>query len=671
MLNITQNDYNVIKQRYTERYIKLNLLDFQYRIVDEISGNMVSCNVSCDTNSDLRRSCSVSLVVTDNSFDIKAGGKIFLDRYIQVYIGLKNIRTDEIQWYNQGIYLIDAPTWQYDAMNNTLSFSGLDLMSKLTGARNGQLEGLPTVIAQGESVREAMIATLQLGGFSKYIISECTNRDGSIQAVPYDIEISQGGYVYDILSALRDILPQYQIYFDVDGVFHYELILNGEDEPVLIDDDIWNAVEISENISTDFTSVKNYVEVYGRTHDIEYYPSAISIGDDSLPEGYTEVTYLKSYGAQYINTEYAPTSNAMKIIIDFEYTASHTDSSLFGSQGVSRTFSIVPYGTPSFYVGRIEGALSYNAQLNTRYVLEVETDKSGGLSTTWNGVKITGQYSDALEMGYPIYIFANNMAGQYAAQFTSMKLYSFKMYDNGVLVRNFIPCIGTGNVNGLYDTVTKKLYQNAGSDSFSTGTIVEHNDATINMTIAELTTLSEYTTIGFTTPDAVEGNIQLAVNSFSAKYLVDSDGSHITSLENNVYYVARYQSDGTWLFLGHLQAQAIWKDENPESPFYVNSSVGVIREVLCGGDYDNIMSDELALERAKIEIYWKCRLNDSITLNIIPIPWMDVNIVVSHAPKDSDEQNRYIIKSYSCDYSSVSSIMSVNMITFYPYYPMY
>lgn len=474
MLNITQNDYNIIKQRNVERYVKLNLLDFQYRVVDEISGNILTCSMQCDADSDLRRSCSVSLVVANKTFDIQPGGHIWLDKYIQVYIGLKNIYTDEIQWYNQGIYLIDAPSWQYNATNNTLTFSGLDLMSKLTGERNGQLAGIPTTIKQGESVREAMIATLKLGGFTKYIISECTNRDGSIQAVPYDIEIDQGGYVFDILSALRDILPQYQIYFDVDGVFHYELIPSGEDEPVLIDDDTWDSVLIEENINTDFSSVKNYIEVYGRTHEPEYYPSEISV--------------------------------------------------------------------------------------------------------------------------------SNNV---------------------------------------------------------------------ITMAITKLTELAEYNLIGFTPNASVSGNIQLNVNDFGAKDLVDSNGSHITSLENNVYYVAQYQKNGTWLFLGHQQARATWADENPDSPFYINGTVGQIREVLCGGDYDNIMSDELALDRAKIEIYWKCRLNDSLTLNVIPIPWIDVNIVVSHATKDNTTQNRYIVKSYSVEYGDVSANMSITMISFYPYYPIY
>ena len=474
MLNITQNDYNIIKQRINERYIKLNILDFQYRTVDEISGNMISCSVQCDADSDLRRSCSVSLVVLDNSFDIQSGGKIWLDKYIQLYIGLKNIYTQEIQWYNQGIYLIDAPTWKYDTTNNTLSFSGLDLMSKLTVVRNGQLQGIPTVIKQGESVREAMIATLALGGFTKYVISECINRDGTIQAVPYDIEINQGGYVYDILAKLRDILPQYQIYFDADGVFHYDLIPSGDNEPVVITDDIWKNILIGEDISTDFASVKNYIEVYGYTHDPEYYPSEISV-----------------------------------------------------------------------------------------------------------------------------------------------------------------------------------------------------SGATITMTITKLTALSENIVIGFTPSSVVSGNIQLAVNEFGAKNLVDSNGNYITSLDANVYYVAMYQANNTWKFLGHQQAQATWSDTNPDSPFYVNGSVGIIRQVLCGGDYENIQSDELALERAKIEIYWKCRLNDSITLNVVPIPWIDVNLVVSHAPKDEVEEKRYIIKSYSVDYGSVESTMSVSMISYYGYYPMY
>ena len=62
---------------------------FQLQKVNEISGNLISCSVSGDGNSDLRHNCNVSLVVTNSSFDIKAGGQIWLDKYIQPYKPLR------------------------------------------------------------------------------------------------------------------------------------------------------------------------------------------------------------------------------------------------------------------------------------------------------------------------------------------------------------------------------------------------------------------------------------------------------------------------------------------------------------------------------------------------------------------------------------------------------
>ena len=436
-LNINQEDFNVVKQPFINKYLKLNVLNFNLSVVNEISGNLISFDVSVNADSDLRRSCSVSFVVTDSSFEPEPGSQVWLNNFIQPYVGYENIYTGEIQWYNQGIYLINTPTYFYDATNNTLSFQGLDLMSKLTGVRNGALPGVPTIIPQGSSVREAMIAAIKLAGFTKYVVNECTNTDGSIQAVPYDIQVNQGGYVFDIIKQLRDILPNYQVYFDVDGVFHYDQIPSGDNDPVLIDDTLWNDVNMSDNITTDFESVKNYIEVYGKSHTVNYFPSATSV--------------------------------------------------------------------------------------------------SGG---------------------------------------------------------------------------------------------------TLNLTIAGYTETAG-NMIGFVPTTKIVTSIYVKVNNGTARRLVDSAGNGVKNLDKDVYYVAVYQANNTYLFLGHQQAQAVATDDNPESPFYVDGSVGMIRQVLSGGDYDNIMSDELALQRAKLEIYWKCRLNDSIALTCIPIPWVDVNIVVSHGPKNS------------------------------------
>ena len=273
MISLTQQDYNILKQKYIRKYIKIDLLDFKYNIVDELSGNCISFSNTIDANSDLRRGCSVEMVITDSSFEIKAGSKIFLDRYIRPYVGYENNLTGEIIWYSKGIYLINSPSWRYNGATNVMSFDALDLMSKMTGLRNGYLEGIPTIISQGENVRKAIIDTIALAGFDKYIVEECqTENDyGEMveQKVPYDIEIDQGGTVYDILTALRDIMPNYEMSFDEDGVFHYQMIPTGDDEPNILDDDMLTELVMDEVINTDFENVKNYIEVYGHTWDVD------------------------------------------------------------------------------------------------------------------------------------------------------------------------------------------------------------------------------------------------------------------------------------------------------------------------------------------------------------------------------------------------------------------
>lgn len=491
-LNITQDDYNILKQSYIKQYIKLDLLDFNMNVVDELSGNLISFSVAVDANADLRRSCECSLVITDSSFEIKAGGKIFLDKYIRPWIGYENMRTGNIQWYNQGVYLINAPSYQYDAANYTLSFSGLDLMAKLTGLRNGELPGVPTKIPIGSDVRGAIIAALELGGFTKYIVSECKNVDDTIQEVPYDIEIAQGGTVYDILKELLDILPQYQMYFDVDGVFHYEPIPTGANDPVLIDDDAWRNILISESVSTDFENVKNYIEVYGKSHDIDHF------SDNTTIDGSTVTLHIPSL---------TPTE--------------------------------------------------------------------------------TGEFP-----------------------------------------------------------------------------------------------LQEWTLVGFVPPnDVTEGEVVLVVTAGASETeptvlgsykFVNKDGTAVTSLEKDKYYVGQFQANNTFLDIGQDQAVGTAYDNNPDSPFYVgdpvgSSSVGIIRHVCYSGEYDNITSNDLAKQRAELELYWRCRLNDSISLATIPIPWLDVNIIMSHAMKLQGEQKKYMIQSYNAQYGDTNS-MTISASSWYPYY---
>lgn len=656
MINIGAEDYNVLKQQYIKKYIRLELLDFQYNIVDELSGNMTKCSINVDSNSDLRRSCDLGFVVTTSTFDIKAGSKLWLDKFVRPYVGYENMRTGEIQWYNQGIYLVNNPQWSYNASTNEISMQALDLMSKLTGLRNGNLEGIPTKIAKDENVREAIIKTIELGGFTKYICEECKTKDGTIVPVPYDIEIDVGGTIYDILTGLRDIMPNYQIYFDINGVFHYEPIPLAYDDPVLIDDDLFNNVLISENINTDFESVKNYVEVLGHTWDVDYYsPSeSTTVSGGTITPTFADLKELQNDTAVGITLP-SDITNVDKITIDFLGNNDVVDiddkpikelskdtewifQCVAGEKGkLPSTYRKLEYIQSSgkqyidtgvivkditeikvdFQAVTILSGENQYASSWVDYSNHIQIGINGNTFIDSGGVTYSQTSSVTARtqaVGVPLgavnlhlYLFAQSESTG-ALHYSSGRIFSCQITTADGLVRNFVPCKNPDGVIGMYDVVNDKFYQNSGSDTFIAGTDLGPGDGALPF----------------------------------------------------------------WRFMGHQQAQATSYDNNPSSPFYVgdpigSSSVGRIRIVLYGGEYDNIYSDDLAKQRADFEIYQRSRLNDSISMETIPIPWMDANIVISHRFGQKQEPSKYIVKSFSVDYST-GGTMTINAISWYPYY---
>jgi hypothetical protein len=59
-----------------------------------------------------------------------------------------------------------------------------------------------------------------------------------------------------------------------------------------------------------------------------------------------------------------------------------------------------------------------------------------------------------------------------------------QIYDDGVLVRDFIPCQDPNGVAGMYDTLNNKFYANAGTGDFVTGEVKETTDVYIKGTDA-------------------------------------------------------------------------------------------------------------------------------------------------------------------------------------------
>ena len=264
---IKGRQYNVALQQGRIIHSKIYILNYDLQRVAEIEGVVLDGGTfTIDATSDIRRTCSIQVAPTDSSFDLIAGdsveasvknanAKIWLDKYFQIFIGIEDEKNKRKPVYtNMGIYLIENPQQAYSADSNTLTISGVDMMAKLTGLRNGYLEGIEYQIKQGTDIKESMIATLQEAKIPKYAISRPSDvaplsDDGvtstATDTIQADIAISVGDTAYSLLSALNDVNANFQIYFDVDGTFKYNMIPSGHNEPIMVNDELWRKVLIS------------------------------------------------------------------------------------------------------------------------------------------------------------------------------------------------------------------------------------------------------------------------------------------------------------------------------------------------------------------------------------------------------------------------------------------
>ena len=274
-MDINQQEYNVAKQNGRIIHTKINVLNFDFQTVGEISGVVLDgSSYSIDATSDIRRTCNISLIPTDRSFNVEYGSKIWLDKYVQVFIGIEDaMNNNEIVYSNLGLYMVNNPNQVYDATNDTITIAGIDLMAKMTGMRNGYLEGITYQVPVNVGIKQVMTALIHDEcGFTKYSIDQ----PNPTILTPYEMSFGLGSTAYNILTQLRDINANYQTYFDQNGVFWFNKIPDGSNEQIMVDDDIWQKVLISYKKSYDFESVKNYIEVFGKTQDDGHTPYGVA-----------------------------------------------------------------------------------------------------------------------------------------------------------------------------------------------------------------------------------------------------------------------------------------------------------------------------------------------------------------------------------------------------------
>lgn len=253
---------DVSKQSIQEVYTKIELLNKYDNVIDEIEGIVTSGNISIDATSDIRRTCNLDMVLnSDNLIPEDRNSKIWYDKKFRLNIGIKNFATDEIEWYDKGIYCFNNPKMSLSNGDSTISIEGLDKVHIFTEEGGGAL-GNTTKINAGTPIFEAVKNLIGLVGEDNYIINDVENL-----VIPYDLSKGQDATVLDFLVEIRDLYMGYEFFYTVDGTFTWQKIRDRKNDNVeyIYTEDDGSVVSYAN--SPDWNNVKNKIIVWGAQFD--------------------------------------------------------------------------------------------------------------------------------------------------------------------------------------------------------------------------------------------------------------------------------------------------------------------------------------------------------------------------------------------------------------------
>lgn len=313
MTVITQEDLMLVLQQSAAPQtvkIKIEVLNSDKKILGTLYG-VVSGNVSINGEADIRRTANLVVQPTlTEKIKLTENSLLWLNKDIRMFVGLYNIRTKQYKYYPLGTYVYTNTSGTYNAISNQLSISCADFMKKLDGTKNGQLGAFmikfPAYeenedtgeIIKYNTIRNAVIEVLEkLAKITNYRIDDIGeykalpdyNEDWETyreeneawNAIPADQEFSSGCSVLSVLSAFRDLYPNYEMFFDIeDNAFTCQLKPMCYDDDVFLDYNFIRKILISENTSVEMTSVRNVCEVWGQVIEADFYTEICAYSDN-------------------------------------------------------------------------------------------------------------------------------------------------------------------------------------------------------------------------------------------------------------------------------------------------------------------------------------------------------------------------------------------------------
>lgn len=538
----SKKEFAMLKKHNKHLYCRLELLDKDLNVIDNLEGLTIDGSLSIDADSDIRHTFTSTIYLKQNEMISSYSVDEWIDKLVRVYIGI-GLSDKNIFWYSKGIYAFNQNGFSYNATEHSVSVSCVDLVAMLDGSLSGTLTGYQTVISTGTKISNAIIDTYKLSGMKECVVNYWN------RTVPYDIEFSSGTSIWSILTELRDLYYPFEMFFD-DTTFVCQEIPSGFNDPVVLNDEEFQDLVISESDDINYSEVKNCVEVFGASVEYDTY------------------------------------------VDDEHMTVVHT-----------------------------------NADLKTG-----EEEKS---SITLRTISLGTTKDCTVAITTPLLGFKKNV------EITIVNSVTETDSNNNTSVKEY-----THGPFKLYETDVDEN----GTDVLMDGTEIAHD---MMIVILYSPTYKKFYYRGEQQTHAMTFLVnKMPTNDEIAKAKVDEAC-------NNLKYICLTESDISNI---NLNTQA--------NPRFTIEKIGRRNQVCSGSEYEMYTTDESTMQCAEYMLWKYGRLTDSVTVECLLVPWLEVNQKISYVPHYIDtkgEPLEFIIKKISI--SLGEGTMTLTLSRYYPYYP--
>lgn len=292
---------NVYNQKYVDvcrrpqKYpvFKIEILDYNEYVIADVTDDIridEDGNIQIQYQQGVRRTCEFTIVNIDKKYLPSENSMFWYNRKFKLYTGLKDQSNGDVYWFSQGVYFTKSISCQkksthitgidkFAAFTSDLGSSILDVDYKISVPEDGS--NAPKI----SDVISNILSIDKGNGFPIDPIAPIIDDSIKNEVIPYDLTVSAGGFLGDMLIEMAMMLGA-DIFYDNDGRLN---VIKGTTDYLYSTQGVeWVFNEdrsdyISYSAAYDITKAINKIMVYGEGYEGIYNYAVVTNDNPQSP----------------------------------------------------------------------------------------------------------------------------------------------------------------------------------------------------------------------------------------------------------------------------------------------------------------------------------------------------------------------------------------------------